>query len=100
MHRRSPCRFHDEYELFQEAGATVVGISSDPVESHHRFIELHQLPFLLLSDTKGRMLRLFGIPLKVNFSLNVFINMGSEVCISCTISPKIRQKGRKPVRIA
>ena len=46
------CSFRDSYEEFTEAGALVVGISSDSPKSHARFAEKHRLPFTLLSDPK------------------------------------------------
>jgi thioredoxin-dependent peroxiredoxin len=56
------CAFRDSYDTFQEAGASVVGISSDSVASHRGFAEHHGLPFLLLSDEKGAVRKSFGVP--------------------------------------
>jgi peroxiredoxin Q/BCP len=56
------CAFRDSYELFKEAGAEVIGISSDSVGSHQQFAEAHQLPFLLLSDADGLIRKRFGVP--------------------------------------
>ena len=47
------CSFRDSHEAFREAGAEVIGISSDSEESHRRFADRHRLPFLLLSDGEG-----------------------------------------------
>src|SRR6266566_203153 len=47
------CAFRDSYEVFQDAGAEVIGISSDSEESHHKFATRHHLPFMLLSDKGG-----------------------------------------------
>jgi peroxiredoxin Q/BCP len=47
------CAFRDSYEVFKDAGAEVIGVSSDPVESHRQFAKEHQLPFILLSDVDG-----------------------------------------------
>jgi peroxiredoxin Q/BCP len=55
------CSFRDSYETFVEAGAEVVGISSDSVESHGRFASKHRLPMTLLSDTDGKVRALFGV---------------------------------------
>src|ERR1700688_259944 len=49
------CRFRDEFEDFQEAGAEVIGISDDSTESHERFASKYKLPFTLLSDQGGRV---------------------------------------------
>jgi peroxiredoxin Q/BCP len=55
------CSFRDEYDTFAQAGAEVVGISSDSVASHDRFASKHKLPMTLLSDADGRVRGLFGV---------------------------------------
>ncbi|MFZ0217398.1 MAG: peroxiredoxin [Candidatus Dormiibacterota bacterium] len=54
------CSFRDSYDVFKEAGAEVVGVSSDSVESHRKFADHHSLPFLLLSDQGGAVRKQFG----------------------------------------
>ena len=56
------CAFRDGYERFKQAGAAVIGISSDSVESHRQFAAAHQLPFILLSDTDGIIRKRYGVP--------------------------------------
>jgi peroxiredoxin Q/BCP len=56
------CSFRDSYEVFKEAGAEVVGVSSDSVESHESFAAHHRLPFVLLSDEDGALRKLYGVP--------------------------------------
>ncbi len=56
------CAFRDSYESFKDAGAEVIGISSDSVESHRQFAAAHQLPFNLLSDTDGMIRKHYGVP--------------------------------------
>ena len=56
------CSFRDSYEVFQEAGAEVVGISSDSEASHQRFANKYQLPFILLSDLGGTVRKFYGVP--------------------------------------
>ena len=55
------CSFRDNFEAFTDAGATVVGISSDSVESHKAFAQKHRLPFTLLADVDGEVRRQFGV---------------------------------------
>jgi peroxiredoxin Q/BCP len=55
------CAIRDAYEQFVDAGATVVGVSSDSVTSHRAFAEHHRLPFRLLSDSEGDLRRAFGV---------------------------------------
>jgi peroxiredoxin Q/BCP len=56
------CAFRDRYQVFQDAGAEVIGISGDSPESHTKFATKHQLPFTLLSDTGNQVRKLFGVP--------------------------------------
>ena len=56
------CAFRDSYEVFAEAGAEVIGISSDSADRHAAFAGRHQLPFTLLSDQGGQVRKLYGVP--------------------------------------
>src|SRR2546421_6006055 len=56
------CAFRDSYEVFKDAGAEVIGVSSDSVESHQQFAKEHQLPFILLSDVDGVIRKRYGVP--------------------------------------
>jgi peroxiredoxin Q/BCP len=59
---KEACSFRDGYEKFEELEAEVIGISSDSVRSHERFVEKHGLPFVLLSDEEGEVRKLYGVP--------------------------------------
>ena len=56
------CSFRDAYEQFTDYGAEVVGISADSEKSHSKFKEKYKLPFILLSDEKNKIRKLFGVP--------------------------------------
>jgi len=56
------CSFRDSYEAFQELDCEVIGISNDSENSHKSFAANHNLPFVLLSDEKNRVRKLFGVP--------------------------------------
>src|SRR2546428_10045958 len=56
------CAFRDSYEVFQEAGAEVIGISSDSEKSHQQFAAQHRLSFILLSDPGGVVRKFYGAP--------------------------------------
>ncbi|MFC5269823.1 peroxiredoxin [Adhaeribacter terreus] len=56
------CSFRDQYEIFKEQGAEVVGISSDNMASHQEFTNKHQLPFILLSDNDGQVRKQYKVP--------------------------------------
>jgi len=55
------CAFRDSYEVFTQAGAEVIGVSDDTVESHRSFAAHHRLPFQLLSDPGGEVRRRYGV---------------------------------------
>lgn len=56
------CAFRDSYEVFKDAGAEVIGVSSDSAASHHSFATRHRLPFILLSDARGAVRKRYGVP--------------------------------------
>ena len=56
------CAFRDSHEVFTDAGAEVIGVSSDSVGKHEAFAGQHKLPFTLLSDQGGRVRKSYGVP--------------------------------------
>jgi peroxiredoxin Q/BCP len=56
------CAFRDSYEVFKDAGAEVIGVSSDSTASHQQFASKHHLPFVLLSDSHGAVRKRYGVP--------------------------------------
>jgi len=58
--RREACSFRDEYQTLVAAGIQVLGISYDSPESHRKFKEKYQLPFILLSDETREAARAYG----------------------------------------
>ena len=59
---KEACSFRDQYQDFQDAGAAVLGVSSDSSESHRKFADRHRLPFTLLSDRGGKLRKQYGVP--------------------------------------
>lgn len=59
---KEACAFRDSYEQFKDAGADVIGVSSQSVESHTIFSTTFALPFTLLSDEGGKVRSLYGVP--------------------------------------
>jgi peroxiredoxin Q/BCP len=55
------CTFRDQYEVFQQADAMIIGISAQSVESHKEFADKYKLPFILLSDPENNVRKMFGI---------------------------------------
>lgn len=56
------CAFRDSYQVFKDAGAEVIGVSSDSTESHQKFASKHNLPFILLSDVGGQLRKSYEVP--------------------------------------
>lgn len=56
------CSFRDAYEDFVQAGAEVIGISSDDPQSHQGFAAKQRLPFVLVSDENQALRKAFGVP--------------------------------------
>jgi peroxiredoxin Q/BCP len=56
------CAFRDQYEDFVDAGADVIGVSSDSSDSHRAFAKRHRLPFTLLADRDGAVRERYGVP--------------------------------------
>lgn len=59
---KEACSFRDQFEVFREADALVIGISSQSVESHKKFSEKYKLNYTLLSDEGEKVRKLFGVP--------------------------------------
>ncbi|RCW44943.1 thioredoxin-dependent thiol peroxidase [Paenibacillus prosopidis] len=55
------CDFRDFNGEFGANNAEVIGISPDDLASHEQFVDMHELPFLLLSDTELTVSKLFGV---------------------------------------
>ena len=55
------CEFRDDVFSFRKAGAVVLGVSVDDVESHKAFADKHGLPFSLLADSKKEVATRYGV---------------------------------------
>ena len=58
---KEACSFRDNYEVFRDAGAEVIGISGDDEASHKSFASNHKLPFELLSDKDHKVAGLYQV---------------------------------------
>lgn len=61
------CAFRDAWDRLEEAGAVVVGVSTDDVDSHRAFAREHELPFPLLADPEGRIADAYGVDRSLGF---------------------------------
>ncbi|BAU29629.1 peroxiredoxin Q/BCP [Aneurinibacillus soli] len=65
---RESCDFRDKIEEFTAKNTVILGISTDSLASHEKFINKYSLPFLLLSDTEADVCKQYGVyKLKKNF---------------------------------
>ena len=55
------CEFRDDVFAFRKAGAVVLGVSVDDVDSHKAFSEKHGLPFSLLADSTKEVATRYGV---------------------------------------
>ena len=58
---RQACAFAAAYDEFKKRNIAVIGISKDSVESHRKFAEKHNLPFILLADPELQAIQAYGV---------------------------------------
>lgn len=59
---KEACAFRDNYEAFKELECEVIGISGDSGDSHDKFAEKHNLPYILIPDHGRKIQKQFGVP--------------------------------------
>jgi len=58
---KEACAFRDQFAAFQRRGAMVLGVSTDPVKAHDKFVEKFKLPFPLLADPEKKIVAAYGV---------------------------------------
>ena len=58
---KEACSIRDIHPVIQSVGLQVVGISPQDGDSHKRFRNEHDLPFVLLSDTEKIAIKLYDV---------------------------------------
>jgi thioredoxin-dependent peroxiredoxin len=61
---KQACSYRDRLSSFKQSDAEIVAISGDETDSLKVFRQAHGLNFTLLSDPKGEVARMFGVPVK------------------------------------
>lgn len=65
---KEACAFRDHYKEFTELDAVILGVSTDSLERHKKFVEQYGLPFLLIVDEDHAISEKYGVwKLKKNF---------------------------------
>lgn len=60
------CAFRDQSAKFVSAETAVLGVSTDTVESHQKFIAKYSLPFPLLADVTHEIAEKYGVWVEKN----------------------------------
>ena len=58
---KEACAFRDGFADFKKRGAVILGVSTDPVKSHDKFVKKFDLPFTLLADVDKKIVTDYGV---------------------------------------
>ena len=58
---KEACGFRDQFAAFQRQDVTILGVSTDSVNSHDRFVGNLALPFPLLADEDKKIVHAYGL---------------------------------------
>jgi len=58
---KEACALRDKWEDVKKLGITVIGVSMDKPEAQKAFKEKYNLPFTLLADEEGKVVKAFGV---------------------------------------
>lgn len=58
---KEACGFRDQWDDFKKAGAVILGVSTDTVKKHDKFVEKFKLPFMLLADEDKKIVEAYGV---------------------------------------
>lgn len=58
---KEACAFRDSLTSFEKKDTVILGVSTDSLEKHTKFIANNNLPFPLLSDSEAVLSRWFGV---------------------------------------
>ena len=53
--------FKEEFEKYQNQKIMIIGISKDSINSHLKFVEKYNLPFILLSDESLEVIKAYDV---------------------------------------
>ncbi len=57
---KEACTFRDDIAAFKTADTEILGVSTDTVKSHQRFVDKFQLNFPLLADSEKEVAKAYG----------------------------------------
>jgi peroxiredoxin Q/BCP len=96
---KEACGFRDLSVQFEGAGAVILGISANDLESHQRFKTKHKLPFELLYDADALTSKAYGVWKQKNLYGKKFMGIERTTFVIdktgriAQIYPKVRVEG-------
>jgi thioredoxin-dependent peroxiredoxin len=58
---KEACGFRDAFASFGKKDAVILGVSTDPVKAHAKFVAKYQLPFMLVADEDRKIVEAYGV---------------------------------------
>lgn len=55
------CSLRDTYAELTQKGVKVIGVSADPPDAQKKFVTQQKLPYPLLADHEGKIIKAFGV---------------------------------------
>jgi peroxiredoxin Q/BCP len=93
---KEACGFRDSWQAITKKGAVVLGVSTDSMKSHDKFVAKFNLPFTLLVDEEKKIVKDYGVygpktfmGVKYNGTSRVTFLIGSDGRIK-KIWPKVK----------
>jgi thioredoxin-dependent peroxiredoxin len=75
---KEACSFRDAWDLLSKKGVVLIGISADADDSHKAFTQHYKLPFLLVSDSDGKIAGSFGVPFQSGHAARQSFVIGAD----------------------
>lgn len=74
------CNLRDNWEQLKTSGITVIGVSMDSTDDQKAFQQKYRLPFQLLADKEGAVVKAFGVPSLMGFAKRQsFLVVGGKI---------------------
>ena len=91
---KEACGFRDDLSKYKKAGAVVIGVSKDSIESHQKFIKKYDLNFILATDKDGDVCEKYDAWLLKNMYGKKYFGIGRSTFLIDT-KGKIHKKWSK-----
>lgn len=89
---REACAFRDAFGAYRDAGADLVGVSTDSLDAHRAFAQHHTLPFGLIADPRGWLAAAFGVQNNGGFLQRATVVIGRDGRVA-RVFPQVRVDG-------